>query len=149
MPTTLLGASRATTGSRPTPSNGSPRGRWLDGAKAIGFSLRLPARFSRSPTRVTNLRNGSCSMSNQRNRDDKEGPARGEADPAGLVSSGDRLGSTGTVKMDVTQSTEGHHEPLPVVDRAHYLLLHEQGRGGLGRVFQAEDRRLERTVALK
>jgi soluble lytic murein transglycosylase-like protein len=40
-------------------------------------------------------------------------------------------------------------EALLVVDQAHYEVIREQGRGGLGRIFAARDLRLDREVAIK
>jgi WD40 repeat protein/tRNA A-37 threonylcarbamoyl transferase component Bud32 len=44
---------------------------------------------------------------------------------------------------------EGRVESLGLVDRAHYDVLGEFGRGGLGRVLRARDRRTGRIVAVK
>jgi hypothetical protein len=38
---------------------------------------------------------------------------------------------------------------LPIVDRSHYEFLGDVGRGGLGRVLKAFERRLNRVVAVK
>src|SRR5262245_12269541 len=40
-------------------------------------------------------------------------------------------------------------DPLPLIPRDSYTLVRERARGGLGRVFEAEDRRLGRPVAVK
>lgn len=40
-------------------------------------------------------------------------------------------------------------EALPAADAAHYELLGEVARGGIGRIIKAYDSRLEREVALK
>jgi len=39
--------------------------------------------------------------------------------------------------------------PLPTVERTRFVVAEERGRGGLGRVVEAVDRHLERTVAVK
>jgi len=52
-------------------------------------------------------------------------------------------GTTGRVPL------EGGVESLIVVDRAHYEVQGEFGRGGLGRVLRARDRRTGRIVAIK
>ncbi|HTJ45811.1 MAG TPA: protein kinase [Kofleriaceae bacterium] len=40
-------------------------------------------------------------------------------------------------------------DALPVVERGHYAVADEVGRGGLGRILRAHDQRLHRTVAVK
>src|SRR4051794_11992613 len=55
----------------------------------------------------------------------------------------DAIGTTAPAPL------EGRVESLVLVDRAHYDVLDEFGRGGLGRVLRARDRRTGRIVAVK
>jgi eukaryotic-like serine/threonine-protein kinase len=57
-------------------------------------------------------------------------------------------GSTANIEADGSSEALGHYE-LMTVSREHYDFRHEIARGGLGRITQALDRRLNRTVAIK
>ncbi len=64
------------------------------------------------------------------------------------------IGGAPTGVADATQPTTGaplagRVDALTIVDRAHYESLGEFGRGGLGRVIRARDRRTGRIVAIK
>jgi eukaryotic-like serine/threonine-protein kinase len=50
--------------------------------------------------------------------------------------------------LDIQAKSKGPL-PLPVVGAENYIREGEVGRGGLGRIVQAKDTRLDRTVALK
>ncbi|MFT3700501.1 MAG: protein kinase [Kofleriaceae bacterium] len=74
------------------------------------------------------------------------GPVQGDAPTAAapvVEPSQTGSGSTGVAPL------EGRVDLLTVIDRAHYEVLAEFGRGGLGRVLRARDRRTGRIVAIK
>ncbi len=58
------------------------------------------------------------------------------------------LGALGTLASGVDVGA-GATSPLPVIARETYELLGEHGRGGLGRIVRARDRRTGRIVAIK
>ena len=64
----------------------------------------------------------------------------------------DELRETITLTAQVPLPRPRAPEPtveLPVVDPAHYELLGEVARGGIGRIVRARDRRLGRDIAIK
>ncbi len=73
---------------------------------------------------------------------------------------GTTRGSDPTVSANVAQETRAAspslsqtvvagHDSLPVVDRANYQILRELARGGMGRILEARDLRLDRPIAIK
>nr|HEX4313791.1 serine/threonine-protein kinase [Kofleriaceae bacterium] len=65
--------------------------------------------------------------------------ARGSGDDASAETLRDGSQGGGAARTD----------SLPTVDRRHYTIDRELARGGMGRIFTARDRRLDRTVAVK
>jgi len=55
-----------------------------------------------------------------------------------------------TRASSVSQTSEpAVHDTLPVVDRSNYQIVSELARGGMGRILEAHDLRLDRPIAIK
>src|SRR5438477_6561157 len=79
--------------------------------------------------------------------DGVDGPAKPPSAQAGLDTIDGREGPTPAPSGELASGDD--YPELPVVERRHYKTTGEIAKGGIGRVFEARDRRLGRAVAIK